>query len=79
MVVIGLAVDQDQVGVDVTVPMIFPRSGQRVIAMASVDRPVGSKVGQDVYELRVEGLGEPALLLAPVVSLEGRRPPNRPH
>ena len=31
---IGLAVDQDQVGSDVAVPMVLPLTGKRVVAMA---------------------------------------------
>ena len=76
---VGLAIDQDQVGPDMTVPVVLPGPRQGMVEMAPSKRPVGRKVGDDVSELRVEGFGEPALLLAFVVSFEGGGPPNRPH
>ena len=76
---VRLAIDQDQVGPDMTVPVVLPGPRQGMVEMAPSRRPVGRKVGDDVSELRVEGFGEPALLLAFVVSFEGGGPPNRPH
>ena len=76
---VGLAVDQDQVGPDVTVPVVLPLPTERVVAMARRERPVLGEPGHDIRKLGIDGPGEAALLLAPVIPLEGRGPSNRPH
>jgi hypothetical protein len=60
-------------------PDDFPGPDQSVIAMAGVYILVGREVRKDLDETRVECFGETTFLLMPVVSFEGRRPPNRPH
>ncbi len=76
---VGLAVDQNQVGADVTVPVVFPLPARCVVAMAGRERPVLRQFGHDLREPGIDGPGEAALLLAPVIPLEGRGPSNRPH
>ena len=76
---VGLAVDQDHVGPDVAVPMVLPFTGKRMVAMARRERPILRQVGQNTCKVGIKGLGEAAFLLAPVIPLEDRGSPNRPH
>ena len=48
---VGLAVDQDQVGPDVTVPVVLPLPAKRMVAMARRERPVIREPGHDMREL----------------------------
>ncbi len=79
MIGVGLAVDQYQVGPDMTVPVVLPLTAKRVVPMARRQRPVLRKIGHDMRQFGIDGPGETTSLFAPVVSFEGRGPPNRPH
>ena len=76
---VGLAVDQNHVGPDVAVPMVLPLTGKRMVAMARRERPILRQVGQNTCKVGIKGFGEAAFLLAPVIPLEDRGSPNRPH
>jgi len=75
----GLAVDQDEVGPDMAVPVVLPLPAKRVVAVARRERAVSRQFGHDTGKLGVYGRGKAAFSLAPVVPPEGRGPPNRPH
>ena len=75
MFVVGLAVDQHQVGPDMTVPVVLPLPARRVVAVGTVFR----QFGHDTGKLGIDGPGEAVLALPPVIPLEGRGPPDPPH
>ena len=79
MVGVRFTVDQDEIWSDVTIPMVLPWPGQRVIMVTPVKHPIGHQFGKDVIEFRIKDSGEAAFLFAPVVPLVGCRSPNRPH
>ena len=79
MLAVGLAVDQDQIGPDVTVPVVFPLAGQRMISIMRLKRLIRRQICHDMCKFRIDGVGEPASLLAIVIPSEGRSPSNRPN
>ena len=52
-VLAGFSVDEDQIGPDVTIPMILPFSRQRVIAVPLAERPV---LGERFQHLDQDGI-----------------------
>ena len=79
VIAIRLATDQDQVGPDMAVPVILPRTGQRMIPVPRGKRPIPGNVGQDICKIIIRRLCEAAFPLPPVVPLEGCCPSYPPH
>ena len=70
--VIGLSVDEDRIGTNMAIAVVLPGTDQGMIVIAPWKNPVCGERGHDAREVRLESLRESALLLAFVVSLEGR-------
>ena len=68
---VGLAVDQHQVGTEMTVPVILPLPAERVVAVPRRQWPVRRQLGHDMGKFGIERPGEAALPLPPVIPFEG--------
>lgn len=55
---IGFAVDQDQIGSDVAVPMVLPLTGKRVVAVAWSQRPIFRQLGENARKISIKGSGK---------------------
>ena len=60
---VGLAVNQHEVGADMAIAVILPRTRQGVVPLARIERPVGGQFGNDPLQLRVQRFAEPASFL----------------
>ena len=79
MKAVRFAVDQHQVGAEVAVPVVLPRTRQGVVPVTRGQRPVGGQFGDGFQQAGVQSPAESALFLALVVPFEGGGAPNRPH
>lgn len=77
--VMGLFVDQHEVGPDMAVAEVAPRAAQRVVVVSRVE---GDIVGEGVHndgEPFIEVVSVATSGLASVIASEPARPLNRPH
>lgn len=77
--IFGLSIDQDEIGLDVAIPVIFPVTGQGVVVVTLRQWLIAGKQGNHGQEILVQGLAVLAFFLTLVVALEGTGPPDRPH
>ena len=77
--IVGEAIDQHQVGLDMAVAVIFPVPGQGVVVMSLLQGLVGHQLRDHLDKVGIEGFPMSPLLFTLVVSLELTGAANRPH
>src|SRR3546814_3520337 len=58
--VVGLGVDQHQIGLDVAIAVARPIAAQIMVAVFGIKRSVGRERGQDGQKIGIEGRSMPA-------------------
>ena len=73
----ALAVDEHEIGPDVTVAAALPGSGQRVVAVPGIWRLIGSERLHDRAEGGIDGMSVPPFEFSAVVAFELMGQPDR--
>src|SRR3546814_14131917 len=80
--VVGLGVDQHQIGLDVAIPVARPIAAQIMVAVFGIKRTLGRVRGQAGPKTGIDVRSLPALYSSRVVALDTRpelQPPHREH
>ncbi len=78
-VVVGLAIDQDEIGLHMAIAMVFPVAGEGVVAPSSGHGSVKSQFSKQLRQFCRKSFAMRSFELALVVTLEFAGPLNRPH